>query len=75
LDQPEDTPRADETLYAYELTEHQGNCHIRASGGRGGFYPIAHFHLVQPQPSDAEMRSAKSWHTWCEQQAAARPLP
>jgi hypothetical protein len=75
LEQPDDEPRRHETLFAYEITEQQGSCHIRASGGRGGFYPIGHYHLVTPQPSDAEMRTSKAWHQWCVQENARRPMP
>lgn len=65
LDQLTDRPAPEETLYAYEISEPPAHCHIRASGGRGGFYPIARYHIVEHQPTDAEMRDEKLWDIWC----------
>lgn len=66
LDQPEDTPNANELLFAYRLTKLPGHCHIRASKGRGGFFPIAEYALIDPQPTDAQMRDRDQWVAWCE---------
>lgn len=64
LDQLGDKPDALETIFAYVMHEYQGNCHIRAAKGAGGFFPIVSYKLVEPQPSDAEMRTTKAWHAW-----------
>ncbi len=66
LDQPEDTPRKDETVFAYMLKKFLGNCHIRASGGRSGFYAMAEYRVVEPQPDYQTMRKEPSWREWCE---------
>ncbi len=74
LDQLTDSPKAEETLHAYEIAGPVGMCHIRASGGRGGFYPIAEYRMVVPQPTDKEMRDTKEWHDWCVARAASSPI-
>lgn len=66
IDQPDDKPAPNEKLYAYTVVGEVGHCHIRAGRGRGGFYPIATYKLVESQPTDAEMRDIASWHAWCE---------
>jgi hypothetical protein len=68
LDQLEDTPRPDEKLHAYKAHGERGMCHIRASGGRSGFYAIATYKLVEPQPTDAQMRDNAAWSEWCHAQ-------
>lgn len=66
LDQPDDMPRADEKLYAYEITGEPAMCHINRGGGRGGFYPIAIYRFVKSQPLDPQMRQSAAWREWCE---------
>lgn len=70
LDQPDDQPEAGERLFAYEIVGEPSMCHIRASGGRGGSYPIATYRLVADQPADADMRTTQAWHSWCARQVA-----
>ena len=65
LDQREDTPKPTETIYAYTIVGEPGMSHIHASGGRGGFYTIANYRFVTPQPADSEMRDNNAWRTWC----------
>jgi hypothetical protein len=60
LDQPNDRPNDGEVLFAYELRTRPGVCHIRMTGG-GGFYPVAEYWFCDPQPTDADMRTAKAW--------------
>lgn len=71
LDQPADEPMPGEKLYAYVVMEMPLLCHIRASGGRGGMYPMATYRLCDPQPPDATMRDNATWRKWAESQ----PLP
>jgi hypothetical protein len=71
LDQPEDTPRPGEKLYAYRIREKPGGCHlsIRCRGKRGGgFYTIASYELVEVQPDQAFMADANHWGAWCHAQ-------
>lgn len=69
LDQPDDTPAANETLYAYEIVGEPAMCHINRGGGRGGFYAIANYKLCNNQPEDSKMRSKTKWVDWCMKQA------
>lgn len=65
LDQPKDEPEMDEELYAYRCKDITGHIHINT--GRkpgGGFYPMAVYEYVDPQPSDKVMRFG--WTEWCE---------
>lgn len=68
LDQLDDSPRKDEKLHAYIiiLEKSRGSCHIRRSGGGGGFYPIAEYRLVVKQPGDTVMRDNDRWTEWCK---------
>ena len=66
LDQVDDEPAADEKLYAYQLAENPGHCHINAGRGRGGFYPMARYCLISPQPAESEMRTTLAWIKWVE---------
>src|ERR1700730_5412825 len=66
LDQLSDTPEYDETIYAYRLTSNDGMIHInsrdRKTGSHtGGFFVLATYEVVDPQPDDATMRSNKKW--------------
>ncbi len=74
LDLPTDEPRPDEKLYLYRLHENLGMCRINRGGGRGGFYPIASYRFVEPQPDDATMRSTIRWQTWLEMQDLKSPI-
>ncbi len=67
LDQPEDTPRPTEKLYAYRMARYDGMCHINRGGGRGGFYALALYQMVEPQPFDTIMRDNQTWAEWCQQ--------
>lgn len=67
LDQVDDTPRPDEMLYAYQLAERPGHCHINT--GRkpgGGFYPVAKYRMIVPQPLLEEMLTREAWVKWVE---------
>ncbi|HSI11752.1 MAG TPA: hypothetical protein VK961_06890 [Chthoniobacter sp.] len=67
LDQLDDHAHQGESLYAYTLTGEPGMCHIlRRSGPKGGsgFYVMAAYRFVTPQPSDAEMRDNTAWREW-----------
>jgi len=72
LDQPDDTPDPNETLYAYQIAAHHGNCHIRSgTKGASGFYAIASYRLCPEQPTDEIMRDNVAWRQWVFRQ----PIP
>ena len=72
LDQPEDTPRPGEKLYAYRMREYRGNCHISMRGAqgqrKGGFYTSAVYELVETQPEQDFMANIDHWGAWCHAQ-------
>lgn len=63
LDQLEDEPWPEETLFVYELAAFTGMAHVRRTGG-GGWYPIAEYRICPVQPADSEMRTTAAWHAW-----------
>jgi hypothetical protein len=65
LDQLSDAPRPEEKLFAYRRVGEPGAIHIRARGGGGGFFALATYLLVTPQPADEAMRTATAWQAWC----------
>lgn len=72
LDQLDDVAEPGETLYAYKLLENEGMCHMRRSGAGSGFFVIARYAFIEPQPSDEIMRDNKSWSKWCHEQPEAK---
>jgi hypothetical protein len=68
LDQLEDKPNPDETIYLYRITALPGWCHIRATKGAGGTYSMAHYAYVSPQPADAILRDNDAWRKWVSEQ-------
>lgn len=74
LDQLTDKANPKEKIYAYKIIGDAGFCHIRASGGRGGFYPIAKYRLYSQQPSDADMRDNEAWTKWVMEKADKTPV-
>lgn len=73
LDQPEDTAHLGETVHAYRLKEKPtGVCHLSTRGPRGGrqggWYCIASYEHINPQPDNVTLRSNAAWTAWCESQ-------
>ena len=66
LDQVNDTPKHNEKIFAYLITERPGRCHLYFGGGRGGWYMIARYRVVAEQPTEAVMKSTTDWRAWCE---------
>lgn len=66
LDQLDDQPKPKEQIYAYRRTKKLGMCHIKASKrSASGFYPIAEYAFIEPQPPEEVMRSTEQWRAWC----------
>jgi len=70
LNELSDEPRPGEKLYAYKMDLSDGGpsfCHIRASKpAASGFYVIARYKLIEPQPPDEVMRDNAKWGHWCD---------
>jgi len=76
LDQLGDTPKPGERLYAYKITFPVHMAHYCMGGGRGGMYPVASYSLVEPQPTDQQMRTEPQWDAWCKAQVQKeKPTP
>ncbi len=73
LDQPEDSPIPDETLYAYRVAHFKGMCHMNFGRGRGGFYAIIDYKFCDPQPGESIMRDATKWSEWTAKQMEEIP--
>jgi hypothetical protein len=66
LDQLVDEPKAEEKLYAYTIVGQPSMMHLNCGrNSRSGFYACADYRLVEPQPSDEDMRSNGRWTKWC----------
>jgi len=63
-----DSPAASEQVYAYRLKEKPGMCHIYRGAKGSGWYPVSTYLLIDPQPTESEMRSDSAWGAWCETQ-------
>lgn len=70
LDQLDDKPSADELIYVYRKVSDDGCMHVnsRDKKGRhnGGFFQMATYKFVEPQPSDDTLRQTASWRAWVE---------
>lgn len=75
LDQIDDTPRKNETLFTYRRIGNEvGHIHLNRSGGRGGFYTVAAYSLNPIQPTDGQMRDIEQWRLWCQAQGVVRTI-
>lgn len=70
LDQLYDTPTIHEDLYAYRKVSDDGTVHLKVSKGRGGFFAMATYEFIEPQPDDRTMRVTEQWRWWCQAKAA-----
>jgi hypothetical protein len=66
LDQLSDVPRPGESIVVYRLEGEPTFCHInrdRRHGGSGVFRG-GRYRVVEPQPSDVEVRETDAWRRW-----------
>lgn len=80
LDQLDDTPTPEETLFAYQVSGAVGGAFIDGrdakTGKRFGRYePIATYRLHHTQPADEIMRDNKKWGDWVLTQASETEVP
>jgi hypothetical protein len=64
LDQLEDEPRSSERIVVYRLEGEPTFCHINRGGRGSGFYRGGAYRVVEPQPTDLEVRSTAAWRAW-----------
>jgi hypothetical protein len=72
LDQPDDTPTADERIVVYVMVGDPTWMHVRATKGRSGVYRGGQYTLVDPQPPDAVLRDRAQWQAWAQANFEAR---
>lgn len=65
LDQLEDKPTPQETIYAYVRMGDPSMCHVNRGSKGSGWYMVANYRLVPEQPTDAQMRDTSAWQEWC----------
>lgn len=65
LDQPDDSPHGSETIVAYKQVAFHGHVHVCRRPRGGGYFAMAEYRLVEPQPADSSMRTNKAWQEWC----------
>lgn len=64
LDQPDDIPRSEEEIFAYQTTGPTGHMHVNMGSKGGWFGPMCSYSLCPVQPTDAQMRSNSEWRKW-----------
>lgn len=76
LDLVEDEPFPGESVHAYVQVSKPSWCHLRiAKPGRSGFYMIADYKFIEPQPTAAEMDNRPAWEKWCNDNAGRLGWP
>lgn len=77
LDQLNDAPNAGEKLYAYRRQGKAASMHLRCTGRGGkaasGYYAVAEYRFVEPQPDNATMRDTEKWRTWATEKQRETP--
>lgn len=69
LDQPEDSPADNETVYVYRMEGEATVIHVSIRGaGRknAGYYASGHYRLLNEQPHPMHTRTNAAWAAWCE---------
>jgi hypothetical protein len=73
LDQLDDEPQPDEAVFAYRQVRSRGTVHVRQAGrGNSGFFVMAEYALVEPQPAEDVLRDTSKWRAWCLAQQAVQ---
>lgn len=72
LDLLGESPQPEETLFAYELAVSRGVAHINMGGCGSGYYTMADYRQVLPQPDQLVMRNLPAWEDWCRYAAGIK---
>lgn len=75
LDQLDDSPKAEETVVAYEMVGEPTICHINSGRRHGGsgFFRGGRYRVVAEQPTDEQLRSTVAWRAWVSERIG-RPV-
>ena len=68
LDQLEDKPSWDETVYAYKQSAFHGMVHVCRRPTGSGYFGMAEYQVIHPQPPRETLRSNQAWQEWCHSQ-------
>jgi hypothetical protein len=75
LDQLDDRPTPAEVVHVYRREGEPSHLHLlirgARSGRRSGYYTVARYRYVEPQPPADQVRDTAIWRAWCEQAASA----
>jgi hypothetical protein len=69
LDQLHDTPASNERIVVYRRHGAAHSVHVNMGRNGSGFYALAEYHVVDPQPSDDEVRATVAWRAWARRHA------
>lgn len=69
LDQPGDMPAGGERVYLYRRVGEVDRVHLRMRKG-SGWYAIATYSFVEPQPDEETLRGIRAWKEWLVRKAA-----
>lgn len=64
LDQLHDTPALGERITVYERVTKPSTVHINAGRKGCGWFQIAEYRAIDPQPADADVRVTIRWREW-----------
>ncbi len=65
LDQLHDVPEPDEAITVYRRVGRPSTVHVDAAKYHGWFQ-IAEYRVIHPQPADQEIRSTTAWRRWAQ---------
>lgn len=68
LDLIGDTPKANESVYVYQLEGEPGIVHLNFGGGKGGFYALGTYRYL-PDVDGEKLRHNAVWQKWAREHA------
>ena len=67
LDQLDDEPREDERIHVYRLASSVTVMRVsRRPRSQSGWFVVAKYRLLEPQPLDMQVRERAAWNEWCD---------
>lgn len=74
LDQVDDKPADDESIYVYERDGEAGTVHLYYGGNKGAWYATGRYHYL-PDVIGDNARDNAAWQSWATARAAAKDKP
>lgn len=69
LDQRKDRPEPDEAITLYRRAGDVHTVHVNMGRKGSGFYALAEYRVVEPQPDDATLRDQARFEAWAFEHA------